>query len=444
MTRRGGEIMGESKIANWDWDTKEKLVADINGWKKKFIDIRDLTPSDDGEKIAGVVQPERARFATCVNGDILEETFERLYSVKFNTDNKLLFLVFSNYEWALAVDREISKDKFDFLWNLTLTPDGKGFAVNIKKGDDYGVSLNGKTWGNMFVEARDLAISPDGMKAASGVLTQRLKEGDIFTFQKGLWTIAVDGTPWDTNFVNVWGFTFSPDNKHVAAEVRLNLYEYTIAVDGKTWDTIFSCVWEPIFKPGSTDVVAPVKTAKGWTLAMNGKPIWDNFVQVWRHKYSPDGQRIAAVVAPEYGKWTVAVDSSPWTKTYNDAVISPVFSPDSKRVAAIVKESKFPFHMESALHNIEGNDRWTIAVDGTPWAEDFDMIWDPVFSPGSDKVAAKAERNGKYFVVVDGRVGRRVFEALWNPIFSPDGEKLLIRCIEGGKYYRRIVPLGKI
>jgi len=433
-----------SGSASWDWDTKEKLIAHINDWKKKFPQVRELVPSDDGEKIAAVVKTEDKRFTTCVNGEAWEETFERVYSLKFNPDNQLISLALRNYEWTVAVDREISEDKFDFLWNLTLTPDGKGFAVNIKKGDNYGVCLNGKTWENMFVEARNLAISPDGMKAASGVLTQRLREGDIFTFQKGLWTIAVDGTPWDTNFVNVWGFTFSPDNKHVAAEVRLNLYEYTIAVDGKTWGEIFSCVWEPIFKPGSSDIVAPVKTAKGWTLAMNGKPIWDNFVQVYKQKYSPDGQRLAAVVATEFGKWTIAADGKPWERTFSDAVLEPLFSPDSKKVAALVKESKDPFNMESALHNIPGNDRWTICIDGTRWSEDFDMIWDPAFSPAGDNVAAKAERNGKYFVVVDGKVGKKGYEELWNPVFSPDGGKLLIRCVDGGKYYRRIVPISEI
>ncbi len=76
---------------------------------------------------------------------------------------------------------------------------------------------------------------------------------------------------------------------------------------------------------------------------------------------------------------------------FNQLVLSPVFSPDGKRVAAAVKN----------------NNRWTIAVDGSPWSETFDNVWDPVFSPGGDKVAAKAERNGKYFVVVDGKIGKK-------------------------------------
>ncbi len=40
---------------------------------------------------------------------------------------------------------------------------------------------------------------------------------------------------------------------------------------------------------------------------------------------------------------------------------------------------------------VKRDNRWTIAVDGVPWPEDFDMIWDPVFSPDGENVAAKAD-----------------------------------------------------
>lgn len=137
--------------------------------------------------------------------------------------------------------------------------------------------------------------------------------------------------------------------------------QYAIAVDGTPWEPAVGAVWEPIFKPKSADVVAPVQTPKGWTLAMNGKPLWGNFSQVWKQVFTGDGKRIAAVVAIDIGKWTVAVDGSPWGVIFDTAVLSPVFSPDGKRVAAPVKHDK----------------RWTIAVDGSPWSETFDNVWDP-------------------------------------------------------------------
>ena len=103
-----------SSSANWDWDTKEKLVADIEGWRKKYFAIRDLVPSDDGEKIATIVKNEERRFTTCVNGDTWEETFERVYSLKFTPDGQLISLVYKDYEWAVAVDHEMWEEKFDY------------------------------------------------------------------------------------------------------------------------------------------------------------------------------------------------------------------------------------------------------------------------------------------------------------------------------------------
>jgi hypothetical protein len=417
------------KSENWDWNTKEKLVANINDWRKKFSAIRELVPSDDGEKIATIIKTEDKRFTTCVNGETWEETFERVYSLKFNPDNQLISLALRNYEWSVNVDHEKWEEKFDYIWNLTLSPDGKSIAVNMRTGEmTSGVCLNGKTWENNFPEVRDLVISPDGKRTASHVQKKTRAELDILGFLKKIWTAAVDGTAWDNTFLTLWGGVFSDDSNHLAAIVMTDMSQYTIAVDSTPWEQVFGAAWEPIFKPKSTDVIAPVQTPKGWTLALNGKPIWGNFSQVWRQKYSPDGQRLAAVVAVDVGKWTIAVDGSPWDTVFSQMVLSPVFSPDGKKVAASVKN-----------HN-----KWTIAIEGTTWSESFDNIWDPVFSPDSNNVAARAEKNGRYFIVVNRKIGKKDYEWLWDPVFSPDGTKLLIRGVDGGKYYRRVIPISEI
>ena len=159
-----------SESAGWDWDTKEKLVADIDGWSKKYLRYPRPFPSDDGEKIATIVKNEERRFTTCVNGETWEETFERVYSLKFTPDNRLISLVFKDYEWAVAVDHEMWEEKFDYLWNLTISPDGNSIAVNIRTGEmTSGVCLNGKAWETTFPEARDLTLSPDGKRIASHV-----------------------------------------------------------------------------------------------------------------------------------------------------------------------------------------------------------------------------------------------------------------------------------
>jgi len=55
-----------SDIYSWDWDNGKKLVADISEWEKKYIDIRGLTPSEDGEAIAAIVQPEKRKIKETV------------------------------------------------------------------------------------------------------------------------------------------------------------------------------------------------------------------------------------------------------------------------------------------------------------------------------------------------------------------------------------------
>ncbi len=93
---------------------------------------------------------------------------------------------------------------------------------------------------------------------------------------------------------------------------------------------------------------------------------------------------------------------------------------------------------------VKNRNTWTVAVDGSPWSEHFDNVWDPIFTPGSDRVIAKAEKNGKFYIVIDGKMGKKGYESLWNPVLSRDGQKLLIRYVDGGKYYRRVIPINEI
>ena len=155
-----------------------------------------------------------------MNGEPWEETFERVYSLKFNPDNQLISFALRDYEWSVNIDHEMWEERFDYVWNLTVSPDGKSIAVDISKDNMTSVCLNGKTWENMFFETRDVAMSPDGTKTAAHVLMNRREELDNVGFMKKNWTVAVDGTPWDTKFINVWGGVFSSDGNHVAACVR--------------------------------------------------------------------------------------------------------------------------------------------------------------------------------------------------------------------------------
>ncbi|MFC1816714.1 electron transfer complex subunit TmcD, partial [Thermodesulfobacteriota bacterium] len=420
-------------LNNWDWEIGKRVVADIGDWKSRFEYMEEPYTSPDGEKIAAIVKNEEAEFCVCENGTTWENAFDKVWYLRFGPDNRLTALVSDAGEWTVAVDGKTWENRFEYVWDTRFGSDGNKIIVAAKKEMKYLAVCNDTPWETGYFNMNNLATSLDGKSIAAVVQTEALSEGDIFKFQEGIFTVAVDGKTWDTRFVNVWEMSFSPDHQRVAAEVRTSLYDYTIAVDGVTWDQSYPSVWKPLFNPIDSSVTAPVKLAGAWTLAQDGKRIWDRgFVQLWRHMYSPDGKQVAAIVCPTFGRWTLAVNGNPWATTFGDLVTDAVFSPDGNQAACIGKEKE----------------KWIVCVDDQSWQDTFDMAWKPVFSPDGNHVAAKVEKNNRYTLYIDGRPFKEEFVQVWDPVFSPDSKKLMLRAIEGEanqeKYVRQVLPLTDI
>lgn len=419
--------------SNWDWNPGKKVVADIGEWRKKFEWVEELYANPDGEKVAAVVKTGEMEFSVCENGDPWENVFDKVWHLRYSPDGRLAGLVSEMGEWTVGVDGESWENKYEFVWDLKFGAGGENIIIAAQSGRRYLAVINDVPWEEGFGNIANLTPSEDGSKSAAVVQTTGFNEGDIFTYQKGCYTVAVDGQIWDRSFVSAWDMSFSPDNAHVAAEVRTTLYDYTIAVDGAPWDAVFNCVWKPFFGKDNR-VIAPVRIGGGWTLAIDGKPFWGaRFPQLWHPMQSQDGRKLAAIVAAKFGRWTIAVDSVPWDVTFGDLVTDAVFGPDGHRIACLGKE----------------NEKWHVAVDGVVWDGDFDMAWQPVFSPTGKSVAAKVEKGGRYTILIDGKPLKDDFKMIWDPVFSPDGEKILIRAVEGQgaseeKYIRQILPLKDI
>ncbi len=239
--------MGDQQ--NWDWEIGEKLVTDLDEWKKNHADVYDEVVSPDGESMGAIVKDEEGKLTCCVNGSPWEQTYEKVYSVEFSPDSRLTAITMADDEWTTLVDGVAWEQTFEYVWNLKFSADAKVIAAQVKGDEGYGICLDGKTWEAGFLQIRDYVLTSDGAGAAATAQVKELAEGDIFEFLEGVWSVAVDGKAWDLNFVNVWGLAFSPDGKQVAAEVRLDNTTYTLALDGKPWESVYGCVWEPCFHP---------------------------------------------------------------------------------------------------------------------------------------------------------------------------------------------------
>ena len=399
----------------WNWNSEKRQIADIGKVKTSYEEVHEWVASPDGERIAVPVMIERPdTVGICINGATVEKEFERAWQLKYGPDGRLAALVRMDDEWTVAVDGVPWEETFDFAWDIKFSDNGEKIAVQVKQDPKYAIAVNGEAWETGFLSIRDYVLSADGSKVAATVQVEQLAEGDIFKFMEGTWSVAVDGAAWDEKFINVYAPRISADNGRVAVEIRTDIQEYTACINGRSWDSKYGCIWEPSYRPDGK-LILPVKTATGWTLAQDDELLWTKrYVQAWQQVVAPNGNGVAAVVAPGYGQWTVAVDDKPWKATFNDMVDKPVFSADSNHVAAAVKH----------------DNRWGMAVDGRASRDTFDMVWDPVLAPDGSVVAAKVEKNGKYAVAVNGKTIGQGCEAIWNPTFSSDGKKLLIRAIE--------------
>ncbi|MFW5487319.1 MAG: electron transfer complex subunit TmcD [Desulfovibrio sp.] len=418
-----------SDKSGWNWEPGEKTVADTAGWSSQFEWVEELQASPDGEKIAAIVKQGDEEFNVCVNGEPWGDPCEKAWYLRYGPDGRLTVLAQLDMVWTVAVDGTPWEEMCDFLWETKFSKDGSTIAVCAQSEGRYGMMVNGTPWENMFENANCFHVSADGAHTAAAVQVDPLAQADVIKFQEGVFSCAVDGNVWDDKFVNVWNGGFSPDGTKYAAEVRLNLYEYSIAINGHRWSNTYQTVWEPCFNPKTGTVVAPVRKAGKWSIAEDDKIIWHQpFVQCFHQKFSPDGSKLAAFVATDYGEWAVAVDGTPWTPRVGQLLSELTFSENGQSIAALGKDKE----------------KWYVMLNNQRWNEAFDMAFRPVLSPDGTHCACKVERNGKYSWIVDGKVLSLDCDENFDPTFSPDGSKLLLRYVKDGKYIRRVANVSEL
>jgi hypothetical protein len=407
---------------HWDWTPGSRTIADLRRRAGDFEWREEFQVSPDGERIATVVKLGESS-TVCVSGDFWYLEFDKIWYVRYSPDGRLTALALVEGDWTLVVDEKLWPETYTYLWGTMFDRKGENIAASVQQEMRYGMVTNGEIWGTLFENANSFTISPSGGSTAAVVQTVSLGQADTETFAKGCYSVAVNGDVWSRNFVNAWTPVFDRLGKRLAVQVRTTMQEYTIAVDGEAWPVTYPSVWEPCFDSDGS-VLAPVRPGPGWAIARDGRLVCKpEFTQLWGLQ-SVNGH-IYAIVAPRFGRWTVAIDCVPWRNDRAEALDQLTIHGASGRIAARAK-----------LDN-----RWTMIVDQRFWERKYDMVWGPVFSPDGSRVAAKVESGGRSTIAVDDRLYREEFDEVWEPIFGPDGDRILIRAIRGNDYLRIVAKL---
>ncbi|MCP4023601.1 MAG: Tmc redox complex protein TmcD, partial [Desulfobacteraceae bacterium] len=277
---------------SWDWQTPKKEIP-VKEWEDNFSWTEEFQVSPDGEKIAAIVNKEEAVFTVCENGNIWEGEYEKAWSLKYSPDGRLAACVCKDEEWTVAVDGREWNTWFDYIWRLMFSSSGSHMGISVQKDMEYSMAVDDRIWDNLFDSLCESVISEDGRSAAV-VQVESLGQADLEGFKKGIFSCAVNGSPLEGNYLNIWDISFNESGSQVAFAARLNRTDYTIVQEGQPWDTAFQTVWKPKFLNGGS-CLAPVRKAGKWYLYKDGNPFWDkSYDQLWNLQITGDDQKIAA------------------------------------------------------------------------------------------------------------------------------------------------------
>lgn len=416
--------MEEKQSLDWDTDLKEIPVKE---WEARFNWVEEPCISPDGEQIASIVNVDDMVFGVCVNGEVWEGEYEKAWKLKALPNNQFVACICQDEEWTLAVNGKEWSNRFDFIWDLQITKDGSHIGLAFQTDGEYGMVVDDTPWDTLYANMSGMVLGNQGTSAAV-VQVESMAAADVEAFKRGIFSVALNGKAFEQRFLNVWDISLD-QNQNLAWSARLTREAYTIVVNGIPWENTFQTVWKPEFVDQGNSIVAPVRQGGKWKLFKDDKPFWKTgYEQLWRVAVSGVNNRIAAIVAPTYGKWTVAQDDRVWPISIDTMIRDIYYSEDGSCLAAVVKNKG----------------AWTLAVNGKFWDLSADKIFTPCISPDGAIVAVVIERNGACFMAVNNQVitGPHTFMAA--PVISSDAQKILVKGIENGIYKRRVIALGSI
>jgi len=338
-------------------------------------------------------------------------------SLMFSPDSKRVAYAarLGNKWFAVADGRE--GNKYDGIGQGTLlfSPDSQRLTYAARIADKWFVVVDGqegKKYHGMVTGT--LIFSPDSKRVAYAAV-----QGDKrFVVVDGHEKNKYDG-------IGPGTLDFSPNSTRLAYAARVGPNGRSPIPVSELWRYRFFLVLDEKEQEGYSGLgpFCGVPTAPKRLLGYSGIILSDDQLQVVdgtdENKY--DGTRAPSIILRQLSKlvsvsgglnrWHLALDREVGEKCDHQAARTPIFSPDSKRVAYAARV---------------GTNQHAVVVDGKE-GKPYDGIvrHTLLFSPDSNRVAYAAERGNKPSVVVNGTEGKKYKHIqMGSLIFSADSKRL--------------------
>jgi Tol biopolymer transport system component len=341
-------------------------------------------------------------------------------TVVFSPDSKRLAYIAKKKKKSIVVVDGAAGKEYDNIVGFPLilfSPDSKRFAYIAEQGKNRLVVVDGEEGEKYTMTGMCVAFSPNSKRYAYYAAV----EDEWFTVIDGVEGKRYDGVQPEKERPGICpaGVTspiFSPDSKRVAAILYWGNHLHVIVddYDGRGYMRSF------VFSPDSQHFAYVAGSGEKMVVVVDGKPgAKCDYIGEEGIFFSPDSQRVAYILRKIVSSSSTTahlvvdgVEGNPY-----QSVGPPVFSPDAKRIAYwAYKDNKF-------LCIVDG-------VDGNGYEPSKTIrdqkacISNPVFSPDSKRVAYWVRRGDNCLCVIDGKEGKE-YNRVSLPIFSPDSRRVV-------------------
>lgn len=415
----------------------KKLDEDFYSYVEGDCSWSGVSFSPDGKRVA-YIMTERGYRGQVSNMFMVvdgkkEKSYDSVYLLIFSpAGNRTVYKAYSRGGQGVVVFDGKEGKEYDEFSDLVFSPNSEKLAYGAEREGKYFSIINGVEGEGYGFYAWGFTFSPDSKHIAYKAGEKR--GGKIF--------VVLDGEK-GKSYDDIGPIVFSPNSEHLAYMAKEGIEGFLVfdGVEGKKYD-YFSASYadgtkSPVFSPDSEHIAYVVKEKGEWFLIIDGEKKSSNFLS----KYSPlkcvtfssDSKHVAYVVvygpAEKDDKKSFVVSDGKKGREYDDVCRfgpfpdyeHPVFSPDNKHIA-YAAERYFP-EGECLLGYTECEKRGEKFVvlddkEGKPYGD----IKNIVFSPDSKHIAYAAKKENKWILVVDRKESEFYDDIYTKSVFSSDNK----------------------
>ncbi len=396
--------------------------------------------SENGGGVAYI--SEKSGSSSVVHNGRAGKQYATIGDVAISPDGKrIAYGALVDGTWHIVTDG-VEGSGFDAVESPVFSPDSKHVAYQAMKGEKRFIVLDNAMNQGITTNYTRLTFNVDSSLIAYVETAEGKSSGRLLISDTGFKTQSVIDGMCSLMITNA-------AKSRLAAIVLENGKERVVETPFRLAGEVkkaalYDVVSNPAFGPDGTSLAYEAERAGERFLVFNGieekiskRPL------VGPPVIRPDLKAVGAII----GNVDPASQHQAISSTGNNAGLHEFFLKDARK-GKEYEEAKYLVYKRDGsayAHAARTGENWFVVINGKEGPA-FDMVVTPVFSPDGKRLVYRARKEGKRFVVVADSSGMTImqhppYEQVFQPVFTPDGKSVAYGVKDGNRLIWKVEKL---